>query len=1251
MRAIRTFSFLVFFIGGFTTLVYELTWVRLLKQIFGSDNLAVSTILTVFIGGIAFGSYAAGKLIKKYCDSNQKLDRKSKENFKLGQAYMLVYVYGASQLALGLYAILVPFLFGRHILGNIWSIFAGIAIENIIFGAILKFIISGALLLIPTFLIGLTFPILTELLSLEDDEINAEEIQLGVSNLLAINTLGAILGTLLVGFVLLPNYGVRLSIYLCAILNCGIVALVYLWFKANNKFYQGTKAREVFAFAKKLSENQEINSIQSNPATQLDENTIRYKNFVRLLLVISFGLGYINLGLEVVWTKIFGLIIGSNYSLTLTLLAVLIGFTLGTYSLKSILGLAHRLNISYLDLLKTSLLILAVLTFISSSFFNKLPFLFLNISEISEQSSLFSFEILSLAKFGIVAITVLPVTFTGGLIFALILYLISQEVNLHTDPIGTRVARILYINTIGAILGSFSLGFIAIPVLSQYGNGLHYSLLFLIGLCFILALVPYKEDFSLPRIWFRVLLILITMLGAMLTLPKLKIQEISSGVAIYKGLKYRSLSPEEYKRAISEKILFHKEGINSIVTVTENQAANAVFLKTNGKIEAGKPIREEDPSKADMPTQILLGTLPVLIQPNAQNALLIGMGSGISLKSLINAGAEIKLKKIDTCEIEALVYEAAEKFFDAPKGPVVKGIKIKRHVADARNFLLALNNSRETVPNYDLIISQPSDPWISGSLFTKEFWRLAANNLSDDGIFVQWLQLYSIDPEYLVVALRTFESIFPELVVFRPGNAAELIIIGSKSSIDFNCSKIKELISKNDIKKDLAYININNDAQLLTNLILVPESTRELLDSQDLPANKKTNKIISKINTNNTVHKPILTKIDNLFKNRTNTDDNMLLEFHTSTKLNEFSETLAANEEFLAKYIDPGRIMNFLVEQNDKTLILRLAGAYLSREDHRHQRISETITKYLHSINKTPASYLNLYKIYTARSEFDKADALLYQAKSAFADFVDDGSMVNKKTKKKKKEEKKNELILFEGFIGDNKLDDFQLASLAQLYAYDHNWDKAHDLINKAINYNSKNQELYQIKAKILFDEYKYINEDSSVSLVKSAWQEVLNQDPYNANAYYNLAQLDLLQSNNGNQLNNSAVSNLEKSLKISPNNAGVQLTMAKIYLKQLPDKQLELMKVPKTIIDKAIKYTTNTIVLNPNSIEANYYMADLQYKIGNIKEAYESIAKFMDICEYNSKCVDKVGTAIMDKANALEDKLSKLVAQKPKQN
>lgn len=1308
MRAIRIFSFAVFFISGLTTLVYELTWVRLLKQIFGSDSFALSTMLTVFIGGIALGMYIAGKFIHSYCRADNNLDRRAKETFKLGQGYLLVYIYGASQLILGFYALIIPFLLGRHILGNIWSLFAGLALENFILGLVLKFIISTLLLLIPTVLIGLGFPILTELLSLEEGKISTEEIQLSISNLFATNTLGTIIGAALGGFILLPNYGVRVSIYFCALLNYAVVVATYWWFKENKEIYSTTAIQDVFLFTTSLSAKNKI--VHPNQILETNEANSKYQKLISILLFISFAIGYIGLGLEVIWTKIFALIIGSsNYSLSLTLIAVLGGISLGVYSLRWVLALAHSRNISYLNLLKLSSFSFAILIVISSSLFNKLPWLFLNLSEYAEQSFL-SFEMINLAKLLIIAIIALPVTFAEGIVFALILYLNSQEIKLEAEPVGARIAKVTYINTFGAILGSFTIGFIIIPLLNHLGSGLHFSLLFLIAIAFLTALLPYfipsskinepakkvsklydnenteaqpsERNFN-SLISPGFILTIIILILSLSFLPRLNIQEISSGVAIYKGLRYKALSKEEYRRAISEKILFHKEGLNSIVTVTENQAANAIFLKNNGKIEAGKPIREEDPSKADMPTQILLGTLPVLIQPQAQNALLIGMGSGISLKSLINAGAEIKLKKIDVCEIEALVYKAAEKFFGAPKGPIVKGIKIKRHTADARNYLLSLNSSRETVPNYDLIISQPSDPWISGSLFTKEFWQLAANNLSDNGIFVQWLQLYSIDPEYLTVALRTFASVFPEVVVFRPGNAAELIIIGSKSSIDFNCPRIKELIFKPDIKKDLAYININNDAQLLTNLILVPDSITELLDAQDLHYRKprKANKFISKINVSDTVHKPKLTEndlnpdprdlqveedipaelqnkvskkiwnylsLENIFKHQTNTDDNMLLEFHTSAKLNEFSETISRNNEFLERYIDTGRIMNFLVEQNDKTLLLRLAKAHLAIDSSIHQRMAELITKYLHNINRTPASYLNLYEIYKNRSEFDKADALLYEAQSAFADFIGDDSVINKKPKKKKKEEKKAELILFEGFIGESKLDDFQLASLAQLYAYDHNWDKAFDLINRAINYNSNNQELYQIKAKILFDEYKYSNQETDASLVKAWWGEVLSKDSYNAEAYYNLAELDLLQSGNGDQsFTNDAIKNLEKSLKISPNNPNVQLTMAKIYLNQLPDKQLELIKVPKTTIDKAIKYTTNAIVLNPYSPEVNYYMADLQYKIGNVKEAYESIEKFMDECKYSSKCVDKLGTTTMDKANALEDKLAKLLSQK----
>jgi spermidine synthase len=99
-------------------------------------------------------------------------------------------------------------------------------------------------------------------------------------------------------------------------------------------------------------------------------------------------------------------------------------------------------------------------------------------------------------------------------------------------------------------------------------------------------------------------------------------------------------------------------------------------------------------------------------------------------------------------------------------------------ITDGRSFL------RVHQATYDLIISQPSEPWVSGSsdLFTKEFWQLASSRLNSGGVMCQWVQLYSIDQQTLSELIATFTHCFPDSYLVHPANAGEVLLIGVKEA-------------------------------------------------------------------------------------------------------------------------------------------------------------------------------------------------------------------------------------------------------------------------------------------------------------------------------------------------------------------------------------------------------------------------------------------------------------------------------------
>ena len=1155
-------------------------------------------MLTVFIGGYAVGNLIAGKLTNKQHSLN---------------FYLLLYII--IELLTSAYAFCIPWLLGHKFFEPIWSFLAFSSLNSFYLASLMKFVFISSILSIPAILLGCGFPILSEILSKESKNLN-----LSISNLYATNNLGAIAGAFLTGFFLLEHLGQINTIRMAALINLitAIALIIYL----------------VFSYRKHRNKNQADNKT----GTSISYTLRKLHGNDCILLILVFLLGFINLGLEILWTKVLGLVIGSSaYSLTIIIASVLTGISIGGYLLNTYK--LHSANIKKTLLLLQTLFVLALI--LSTTLFNKLPTLILILFK--HLSITCNYYAENLIKFLTAACIILPVTILEGIIVSLVFYLFSNNLlisgELQRLSTGLRVALVSSINTIGAIAGSFAMGFIILPIFSYTNNALLNSFRLMIA-CSILTLayLLFIKDSYHPKRNIVVTLIII-ILGASLSIPKINPQELSSGTTIYRSLKYKHLDINQFSKSIKQPILFHREARHNIITVIEDHNINTLLLKSNGKVEAGLVIDPNEPSQADMITQVLLADIPVLLNQNISNSLLIGMGSGVTLNSLVSSiqSTQDTAFHVDVCEIEPDIYEAVDQIFK-PKIQQLNGAQyldnenINRFSIDARTFLLAQKYKAAT--NYDLIISQPSDPWISSALFTVEFWDLAASKLTTNGLFVQWLQLYSIEPKLLATALKTFESVFPEILIFRPGSAAELILIGSRSPIDINLQTISKKINTNLLKRELVKLGIRNEADLLANLILPSITTKRL---------------ISQIN-----HPQI------------NTDDNMILEFNTLKNIGNFSETIKANEKFLLQNMSSKDILELFAEAKDKSFLHRLIESHnnLVQADYKnnysgdmHGKIAQELAEEIFSFNKSPASFLNLYNIYNKQLAWERVDSILYESDSLFSDYSSENPS------------KPEDIIIFSGLMPASLFDTYQLNCLAQLHAYNKSFPKALSIINKAIKdfrttINSYQlSELFLTKANILFNQKRNnlnngnLQVDLDLIEAYDNYNESLKYNKLNYQAQLGLANLfafkmGLLKYNwkGGIDNNKFLLDNLNKSIlaykqaiAINPNYWPSYLALAKLYLSLLPQSEIEFFTSNEKYSTEAIHYLKDTLTLEPNQVEANYEMAILQYRIGNLDLAYLHLSKIINDYDLSIICQEVLGLEKFEKAQALYKKIKAL--------
>lgn len=194
-------------LSGMAALIYEIVWIRPLSLIFGSTIYATSTIIAAFLAGLSLGSW----LFSKYAD---KIENPLK-------------VFAFLELGIGVYGLLIISLF--NILPSIYiGLYSVFSFSFSIF-FLLQFLLSFVIVLIPTTLMGATWPLINKAY------VNTEKVGKGTGSLYSVNNMGAVIGTLAAGFLLIPLLGIKLSIIFAATLNLIIAIGILIYQKRTKK--------------------------------------------------------------------------------------------------------------------------------------------------------------------------------------------------------------------------------------------------------------------------------------------------------------------------------------------------------------------------------------------------------------------------------------------------------------------------------------------------------------------------------------------------------------------------------------------------------------------------------------------------------------------------------------------------------------------------------------------------------------------------------------------------------------------------------------------------------------------------------------------------------------------------------------------------------------------------------------------------------------------------------------------------------
>ncbi len=624
-----------------------------------------------------------------------------------------------------------------------------------------------------------------------------------VGFLYALNTAGALTGAALAGFWLIPNFGMLASNSIAVVLDL-LIGVSML----------AVGSKYIVDLTKDSTEPvPEAGSFLQSPAN------------LRIFLVVALT-GAAAMALQVLWTRALSTVLGpSTYAFSAIVCAYLLGLALG--------GVVASHYADKIDSPRRVLGVTLVLTTLAALFgiqiIDDLPFLLLSLVNASALSVNGLFQ----TKFAIAAFTLLPATMGMGAIFPLAI----SSIEARPEHVGSLVGRTYAFNTVGNILGSAASVFILLPLLG-IEMGLRLAALLYVAAALLLLC---NSESSMAR-KARVRGALIGLIALVMLLPS---WDVGNWTAGFFRLSYahRLGSPKHFEHG---NLIFHRDGMSATVTVEEDGTTR--WIKVNGKTDGS--------NIGDMPTQVLSGALPFLLHPTAKRAAVVGCGSAVTVGSALASPSE----HVTLIEIEDAVLEGARFFNDVNHNPW-DDPRLRLVNDDGRNFF----QREETL--WDIIISEPSNPWMTGaaSLFTQEFFSIAANRLEKDGIFLQWLQTYELAPERIATLLRTFRSVFPHVLVFvAHADSTDFLLIGRQDvwSLDTQVLNERYKIMQDELQR----ADVHNLYDILARLLFDERRIQELPDSGPL-----------------------------------NTDDNALIEFGAPRDLLTYADaeadfTLAQNE-------------------------------------------------------------------------------------------------------------------------------------------------------------------------------------------------------------------------------------------------------------------------------------------------------------------------------------------------------------------
>ena len=693
-----------FLLSGFAALLYQLSWLRQFSVVFGTSELAVATVLAAYMAGLAVGAAIAGHFVTR-------INRP-------------VLAYGLLEAGIALSALAVPFLMtGASALYA--SLLGGQPVPPNATGlgqTLFYLVVSFVVLAVPTGFMGATLPLLARYVVHTNRQVGSR-----IALLYGINTVGAVMGTVVAAFVLLPALGLRMTVWVGVLVNA-VVFLIAAGIARISADSSDIRADDSRAQAS-------IPGFFARCLLPLFAGTESFSQRLRGVFVAQAGWtlpvilasGAIAFFYEVLWTRMLTHVLGGSiYAFATMLAAFLTGIAFGS----ALAGFLTRNRQWTGSLFAAAQIAIAVTSIVVYQWME---------SMLPAARGTFEYAVFAL-------LVLLPSTIFIGTTFPLAVRLVAED----ETQVGTATARVYAWNTLGAIFGSILAGYFLIPWLGFSGA-------IKLAACGSLVLAAFTLACIVQFRWQSV--------------------AVPVALAVYVIVFYSPQRPDALIASTGFEIANDAPGeelyfaVGRSATVLLTRSGGEFDLRTNGLPEASIVPAGAPPLGQ---VQHWLTGLPLAARPDARRMLVIGLGGGVALE-----GVASTVEAIDVVELEPEVLKANQALAGLRATDPLEDQRIRVVLNDARNAL------RLTSAEYDVIVSQPSHPWTAGAshLFTREFVSLAKSRLTADGVFLQWMSAGFVDEHLLRSLAASLSEVFSNVRLYQT-SGSQLMFLASDEPLE-----------------------------------------------------------------------------------------------------------------------------------------------------------------------------------------------------------------------------------------------------------------------------------------------------------------------------------------------------------------------------------------------------------------------------------------------------------------------------------